>query len=133
MGSVITLYGGNRVALTSNEDPSVHADVFLDKLEFNHDVEFGERLLVDKYTIPLAELLLEKMQIVKINRKDIVDTIMLLREHEVGHADNETVNTEVISKIMANDWGFYNTFMKNLNIVSEHLGRMGGARSWRQE
>ena len=35
-------------------------------------------------TIPLAELVLEKMQIVKINEKDIIDTIMLLREHEIA-------------------------------------------------
>ena len=35
-------------------------------------------------TIPLAELLLEKMQIVQINEKDIIDTIMLLREHEIA-------------------------------------------------
>jgi hypothetical protein len=122
--SVITLIGGNRVAFSSKEDPTIHTDVFLDKLEFCHDIDLRQRLLVDRHTIPLAELLLEKMQIIKINKKDIIDSVMLVREHEVGAGDNEMINTRVIAKIMANDWGFYKTFTTNLGVVAKSVDQM---------
>ena len=56
----------------------------MDKLDFCHPIPWKSRLEVDTPTIPLAELVLEKMQIVKINEKDIIDTIMLLREHAIA-------------------------------------------------
>ena len=52
----------------------------------------SDRLEAEELTLPLAELLLEKMQIVQINEKDLIDTIMLLREHPVGDMDEGTIN-----------------------------------------
>ena len=83
-----------------------HIDIFFNKLDFCHPVIFIGRLEVEELTLPLAELLLEKMQIVKINEKDLIDTIMLLREHPVGDADNETINAKVITSTLGNDWGY---------------------------
>ena len=37
--------------------------------------EFRERLAVSRPTLPLAELLLTKLQIVKLNRKDLLDAV----------------------------------------------------------
>jgi hypothetical protein len=42
-------------------------------------------------------LLLEKMQIVELNRKDVVDSIMLLREHQIGDSDADTINAQRIA------------------------------------
>ena len=53
----------------------------------------GDRFEVDSPTIPLTELLLEKMQIVQINEKDIIDTIMLLLEHPLGDIDREPLTS----------------------------------------
>jgi hypothetical protein len=50
----------------------------------NHIIEFKDRLEKDYPTIPLEELMLEKLQIVKINEKDIKDLIVLILEHEIG-------------------------------------------------
>jgi hypothetical protein len=86
-------------------------------------IDFSGRLEVETLTLPLAELLLEKMQIVQINEKDLIDTIMLLREHEVGDQDNETINGALIAKILANDWGFWRTVTANLKLVGEELER----------
>ena len=65
------------------EHPGIgmHLDVFLDKLEFCHTVRWNGRLEHEEDTIPLAELLIQKMQIVEINEKDLIDTIMLLLEY----------------------------------------------------
>lgn len=96
-------------------------DVFLDRLAMCHTIEFSKRLEVDYPTIPLAEILLEKMQIVKLNEKDVKDTIILLREHQVGQGDAETVNIEHIAELLSNDWGFYYTARMNLDRVKTVL------------
>jgi hypothetical protein len=56
-----------------------HIDVFFDKLEFCHTIDFKGRLELDYPTISLSDILLQKMQIVQINEKDIRDTMVLLR------------------------------------------------------
>lgn len=47
-------------------------------------VKFQNRLHVDSPTIPLAELALEKLQIVRLNEKDVKDMLMLFAAHPVG-------------------------------------------------
>jgi hypothetical protein len=74
---------------------------------------------VDTPTIPLTELLLEKMQIVKINEKDVIDTIMLLLEHPLGDIDNETINIKLAAQLCANDWGLWRTTTMNLDKVKQ--------------
>jgi hypothetical protein len=98
-----------------------HVDIFLDKLEMNHVIDFNGRLELDYPTIPLADLLLEKLQIVHINEKDIKDSILLLLEHAVGEGDKETINLERIAKMMAQDWGFYYTATTNLKKLETFL------------
>lgn len=113
----------NRCIFFDKSENRPHVDVFLDRLEMNHVIDFKGRLEVDFPTIPLAELLLEKMQIVKINEKDIKDTIVLLLEHEIGNSDKETINSGHIAKILSKDWGFYYTVTMNLNKVRSFLDR----------
>jgi hypothetical protein len=96
-------------------------DIFLDRLEMCHDIDFKGRLELDYPTIPLAEMLLEKLQIVRINEKDVKDVIILLREHEIGDKDDGTINAKYIAKLLANDWGFYYTATTNLNKIKNLL------------
>jgi hypothetical protein len=97
----------------------LHVDIFFDKLDFCHPIPWQGRLEVDNPTIPLAELLLEKMQIVQINPKDIIDTVMLLREHPLNSNDNETINADRISSMCAKDWGLWRTVTMNLQKTSQ--------------
>jgi hypothetical protein len=101
-----------------------HCDVFLDKLEFCHDIVFLERLEVDSPTVPLAELLLEKMQIVNLNEKDVIDSVMLLREHQVGDSDAETINSTRIANLTAHDWGLWKTVTTNLTRMEQLIPEM---------
>jgi hypothetical protein len=99
-----------------------HVDIFFDKLNMCHVVSWEKgRLEIDKPTICLADLMLEKLQIVHLNEKDVIDVMMLLREHEVGNSDNEVVNAGYIGKIMAKDWGFCYTSTTNLNKIKSLL------------
>lgn len=97
----------------------LHVDIFFDKLDFCHPIPWAGRLEVDSPTIPLAELLLEKMQIIQINPKDIIDSIMLLREHPLDNSDHDTVNAKRIAAMCAKDWGLWRTVTMNLKKVSD--------------
>lgn len=117
---VTQLFGERRMLF---HDPAFerHADVFLNALEFCHPINFVGRLEAEQLTVPLAELLLEKMQIVEINEKDLIDTVMLLREHPIGDTDSETINAAIIARVLGNDWGFWRTVTGNLDLLKEHL------------
>ena len=114
------LFGGGRM-IWENKSSGLHVDIFFDKLDMNHVINFRGRLELEETTIPLADLLLEKMQIVHINEKDIVDTIMLLREHEVGDRGSETIDAPYIAKLLSREWGFYHTVTTNLKNVQLRL------------
>ena len=106
-------------AIFEHAGNGMHVDVFYDKLDFCHVIRWNGRLQSDAPTIPLAEMLLEKMQIVKINEKDVIDAIMLLIEHPLGDGDAETINIGRIAKLCANDWGLWRTTTMNLDKVKQ--------------
>jgi hypothetical protein len=104
-------------AIFENPRTQLHVDVFYEKLDFCHVIRWNGRLDVDSPTIPLAELLLEKMQIVQINEKDVIDSIMLLLEHPLGESDAETINIAHVARLCAFDWGLWRTTSVNLDKV----------------
>jgi hypothetical protein len=106
-------------AIYDKADIGLHVDVFYEKLDFCHAIHWAGRLEVDSPTIPLTELLLEKMQIVQINEKDVIDTIMLLLEHPLGDEDQETINIKLAATLCANDWGLWRTTTMNLGKVKQ--------------
>jgi hypothetical protein len=117
---VNTLYGLRRQIYTDPRNGR-HVDIFVDKLTFCHEVDLTRRLVTDPITLTLADLLLEKMQIVKIGEKDVKDTVILLREHELGDEDNDTINMRYIAELLADDWGFYYTVTTNLKKTRDYV------------
>ena len=106
-------------AIFDKPGAGLHVDIFYEKLDFCHAIYWKDRLEVDSPTIPLTELLLEKMQIVQINEKDIIDTIMLLLEHPLGEIDQETINIKLAVQLCANEWGLWRTTTMNLEKVNQ--------------
>jgi len=104
-------------------------DVLVDSLEMCHRFEFGDRLAMSSPTLPLAELLLSKLQIVKINRKDVLDALVLLAEHPLGPDDGApdsrhglgTINIPRIVSLTSNDWGWWRTVTGNLDTLDQYL------------
>ncbi|MEM4276505.1 MAG: hypothetical protein QXQ13_03325 [Thermoplasmata archaeon] len=95
-------------------------EIFYDQLEMNHTVPYAGRLEKDSPTVPLGELMMQKLQVVKINEKDIKDLIVLIRAHEIGEDDNDRININVFDYVdMFNDWGWYYTATMNLNKVKK--------------
>jgi hypothetical protein len=112
---------GRHRQIFNDKEGNKAIDVFLDKLEMCHVIDYRNRLEVDTPTVPLAELLLQKLQIVQTNEKDIQDTIILLIEHDLGKGDREEVNLDYIAKVLANEWGFWYTVTTNCEKVKEFL------------
>lgn len=118
----VTALFGHRRMIWDNKSSGHHADIFYDKLEMNHDIPFANRLNIAELTIPLADMLLEKMQIVHINEKDIIDTMMILREHSFGSGNSPSIiDADYVAKIISGDWGFYYTVTVNLEKVRTGL------------
>lgn len=89
-------------------------DVFVGSFEMCHAIPITDRIALEPMTIPLAELLLTKLQVVELNEKDQRDIFALIHEHEVGESDEETINAEWIAKLCANDWGIWRTCQLNV-------------------
>ena len=116
---MLYLYGKSRHIYYGNEIPM--AEIFFDKLEMNHTIHYRGRLEVDSPTLPLAELLLQKLQMVRMHEKDIKDTIILLRAHELGEDDNDRINQKAIGERLFSDWGFFHTATSNLQKIRNTL------------
>jgi hypothetical protein len=115
----VSLFSEGSRAIFDNHDIGLYVDVFYGKLDFCHVIHWEGRLEVDSPTIPLAEMLLEKMQIVQICEKDVIDTIMLLLEHPLGDSDTETINMVRVAHLCANDWGLWRTTTMNLDKIRQ--------------
>jgi len=103
-------------------------DVLVDTLEMCHRLDFGSRLALSRPTLPLAELLLSKLQVVKINRKDVLDALILLAEHPLADDDGVdalhgpgSINVRRIVDITSNDWGWWRTVTGNLDKLDQYL------------
>ena len=108
---------GDRRQLYYDEPRGRQIDVFIGDFEMCHKLPLADRLHVEPLTIPLAELFLSKAQVVQLNRKDVLDLLAILLDHEVGPRDEETINTQVIADLCAKDWGLYTT----ISITNQKL------------
>ncbi len=125
------LWAGKRLIYFHPKD-YYHVDVFFDKLEYSHDVVFGNkpgkgRLELDYPTISLADIVLEKTQIHEINLKDIVDLMVLFYGHEVcDKQEKECIDGKYVAKVLADDWGFWYDATTNLNKVKHFTEKYFG-------
>ena len=96
-------------------------DLFIDAFRMCHEIPLGKRLEVETDTVPLAELMLTKLQIIELNEKDIRDTVLLFHGHEIGDTDDGAVNGAHIAVLCADDWGLWRTITANLERCRGHV------------
>jgi len=116
------LNGMRRQIYFSDKTPDLHVDILIGDFEMCHKLPLDDRLDVDPVTIPLADLLLSKAQVVQLNRKDAMDIISLLFNNEVGIERENVIGLDRIAALCAQDWGLYKTTSINLGRVEELLG-----------
>ncbi len=120
-GVTMDVWVGRRIF----EDPEGRrrrVDVFLDKLEFCHPIDLRGRLELDPVTVPLTDLLLEKLQIVEINEKDLKDLVVLFLEHPVTDREAPgSFDASYVVDLLSKDWGFYYTVSLNLDRIRRYM------------
>jgi len=114
---------GDRRQLYFDETRDRQIDIFIGSFEMCHKLPLADRLDVEPLTVPLAELLLSKAQIVELNHKDALDMLALLLDHEVGPGDEETINLDLIADLCAKDWGLYTTVSKTIQKLQDILAQ----------
>jgi len=123
------LYGHKQLYFV-DESKGRPVDVLVDRLEMCHAFVFRDRLAVSRPTLPLAELLLTKLQIVKINHKDLLDALILLAQHPLADsADGDAegadagaaINLARITGLTSSDWGWWRTVTGNLERLRGYV------------
>jgi hypothetical protein len=84
-------------------------DVFVGEFAMCHSIPVADRLDRDPMTIPLAELLLTKLQIVQLNERDLRDIYSLIYHHDVSDRDGSGIEADFIADLCAKDWGLWRT------------------------
>jgi hypothetical protein len=106
-------------------------DLFVGSFRMCHEIPLADRLELEPETIPLAELLLTKLQIVHLNQKDLSDILALVLEHDVAETDGESINAGLVAKLCADDWGLWRTCKLTLERAQEGIGAFDFSASQR--
>ena len=117
-------HGASRL-LFFDERHGRQLDVFIDTFDMCHVLPVAEHLDRDPLTLPLADLLLTKLQIVTLNEKDRLDAYALLLEHELGSGDTERIDAARIADLSARDWGLFRTLELNFERLRAALPASG--------
>lgn len=115
------LHGAQRL-LFLDEARRRQIDIFLGTFEMCHKLSLEDRLQLYPLTLSPADLLLTKLQIVQLNRKDAQDVLALLLDYppsqtspDIGH----NLDVSYIARLASRDWGWYTTLHDNLDRVAE--------------
>jgi len=101
-----------------------YVDIFYDQLLVaNHPLDFKGRLELDHPTIPVTDMLLEKIQMWEaFSVKDLKDCLVLLKAHKVEEkGGKESIDASYIAKLLAGDWGFWYTATTNLKKIKKFV------------
>jgi hypothetical protein len=96
-------------------------DVFIGDFSMCHMIPITDRLERDPLTIPLAELLLTKLQIVELNETDQRDIYNLTYHHAVTSGDGTGIEGDFIAGICARDWGLWRTSRSTIERCRTNL------------
>jgi hypothetical protein len=103
------LHGEHRLFFIDRGN-SREADVFVDKIDACHQLDLGDRLDIAARTVPPADLLLSKLQVVDTTPKDFTDAIAVLCDHELVEEDGATgISMTRIEEVCCSDWGWWRT------------------------
>ena len=105
---------------TANER---RVDVFVAKFEMCHAIPLAKRLTLNARTIPLADLLLTKLQVFALNEKDQRDIVNLVHAHRLSADDGDGINAAYVAQLLGTDWGLWRTSTLNVERVRGALAR----------
>ncbi len=117
------LHGASRLNFKA-ADGRWTIDVIFDVFQMSHRIDLRGRLADATGTLGLADLLLTKLQVWEVNRKDLGDAACLLADHAIGRGVPEAIDVGRVLALTTADWGLCHTVERNLERV---------AARWRDE
>lgn len=104
---------GRRFAFWHRDPPHLEVDLFIDRLEMSHTIDWRDRMRLPGPTLPASDLLLQKLQVARLTDKDSADATALLVT-----ARDEDLDLEYVAELLSRDWGFHHTVELNLERVA---------------
>jgi hypothetical protein len=98
-------------------------DVFISNIVMCHALRVEEALVDEPKTLPLADLLLSKLQVVETNEKDLRDAAAILADHELAA---EGIDPARILTILCTDWGWWRTATETLRKIDAYAASLEG-------
>jgi hypothetical protein len=92
-----------------------HIDVFVDDFRLCHVLPLAGRLNEHPVTISLEDLLLTKLQVARLNEKDVTDALALLIDHGVGDGG---IDESYILALLSRDWGWWRTSTETITAIT---------------
>jgi hypothetical protein len=117
------MQGDSRLYFFDNEHGR-QVDVFIDAIRMSHVIDLRGRLDFEGPCASPSDLLLSKLQIYEVNRKDLVDLTALLLDHPIAPRSDEAIDPEYIARLTAEDWGFYRTLQMNIEKLDSTLDEL---------
>ena len=118
------LMQGDRRLYFFDNAHSRQVDVFIDSIRMSHVIDLRGRLDHEGPCATPSDLLLSKLQIYEMNRKDLVDLTALLLDHPVAGGSDEAIDPHYIARLTADDWGFYRTLQVNSEKLEATLDEL---------
>jgi hypothetical protein len=115
---------GHRRLLFKDLAAGRRVDVLLDTFEMCHRLELGHRLELDRETLPVADLLLTKLQVVEANQKDLTDVAALILDHPLSDGP-EGVDGAYLAGLCAQDWGLNRTVDLSIARMIKRFDSLG--------
>jgi hypothetical protein len=92
-------------------------DVLVGIFEMCHRIDMSSRIGLDYPTLPVTDLLLTKLQIVKLNAKDAGDIVDLVGEHPLREGPGDHIDLAYLRALVRDDWGLWRTMTGTLETV----------------
>jgi hypothetical protein len=105
---------GSRRLLYRDPHHQRQVDVFVEMFSMCHVLPLADRIPARPRSLPAAEILMTKLQIVELNVKDRSDLYALLLSHEISPGDDSGIDPQRIAALTGNDWGLQRTFELSL-------------------
>lgn len=98
---------------------NLKVDVILDEFRMNHRWPIRERLLLGQAVIPLEDLMLTKLQVVHLNKKDVTDLLALGLKSTC-----ESPDISYMTRVCLHSWGFTHTILKTCRELINLNGKI---------
>ncbi len=114
------LMNGDRRLYFYDTDNGRQVDVFVDVFRMSHEIDLRGRMEHDHPALSPSDLLLSKLQIYEVNRKDLVDIVALILDHDVeaGGAD-DIIEAAYVARVAAGNTERLRAMLDELEVDRE--------------